>query len=158
MSFPIIPDIKPDIKLDHKQVVDMLLASIAQEEKGLAHIINVEGEKLKFILGKLQCPCAGEAELESLKEMNREVRRTLQTVLKSQMLLQVKLEDVMEMVPPVPRPQPVPRPPIPQPALFPRPFKIVLPTVRVKAEKSRAPKRRKVIKVVERAKLKEVEE
>jgi hypothetical protein len=89
MSFPIIPDIKPDIKLDHKQVVDMLLASIAQEEKGLAHIINVEGEKLKFILGKLQCPCAGEAELESLKEMNREVRRTLQTVLKSQMLLQV---------------------------------------------------------------------
>lgn len=160
MSFPNIPDIKPEISLDRAQAVDMLLASIALEEKGLANIIYVEGEKLKYILNKLQCQCAGEAEFQCLQEMNREARRTLQTVLKSQMLLQIKLEEVRDLIPPLPRPQPGQHPPSPQPGPCSRSFKIILPTVRSKTmgRKNRTPGHRRVVKVMKRAKPLEIEE
>lgn len=146
MSFPNIPDINPIINLKRDQVVDMLLASIAKEEEGLAHIIDVEGKKLQFILNQIQSHnvCSG-----NLHEMNREARRTLQTVLKSQMLLKLKLENVLEMVPPLPYPS---NPPFSPPALHPQPCKIVLSPVQHTAPKKVIPKRKREIKVVRKAK------
>lgn len=98
MSFPTIPQITPTISLNRTQVVNLLLASVAFEELGLAHIINAEGEKLQAALGTLPgcshvlCPS-----FDGLISINREVRRTLQTALKSQMLLQFKLEDILDI-------------------------------------------------------------
>jgi hypothetical protein len=40
MSFPIIPTITPSISINRTQVVNLLLASVAFEELGLAHVIN----------------------------------------------------------------------------------------------------------------------
>ena len=150
MSFPNIPDIKPIIDLKRDQVVDLLLASIAREEEGLAHIINVEGKKLQFILNQLQ---SHNTDSGGLRELNREVRRTLQTVLKSQMLLNLKLEDVMEMVPPLSHP------PVPLPPLHPRPCKIILSPVQrpVSDKKKPFPKRKKGIKVVRKRKTRDEE-
>lgn len=46
MSFPNIPDnISPAIDLPTDQIINLLLASIAFEELGLAHIINAAAEK-----------------------------------------------------------------------------------------------------------------
>lgn len=53
LSFPNIPNIKPDIDLDEEDVLSLLLASIALEELSLAHIMNAEAEKLQAVLGTL---------------------------------------------------------------------------------------------------------
>ena len=51
MSFPKIPDVNPKINFRQEDAINLLLASIAFEELGLAHIINAEAEKIQFILG-----------------------------------------------------------------------------------------------------------
>ncbi|MGE5474200.1 MAG: hypothetical protein ACM3UU_08285 [Ignavibacteriales bacterium] len=99
MSFPNIPDIEPDIDLTRDQVINLLLASIAFEELGLAHIINAEAEKIQFVLGTLDNqppppPCT----MNKLLEINRSVEHTLRSVIKNQMLLQFKLEDVLNII------------------------------------------------------------
>ncbi|MFD0051596.1 hypothetical protein ACFVHQ_20150 [Actinomycetes bacterium NPDC127524] len=46
MSFPNIPNVTPPISVTIGEAVNLLLASIAFEEPGLAHIINAEAEKI----------------------------------------------------------------------------------------------------------------
>jgi hypothetical protein len=97
MSFPTIPTITPSISLNRIQDVNLLLASVAFEELGLAHIINTEGEKLQAVLGTLPGLSITATTISGLLSVNREVRRTLQTALKSQMLLEFKLEDILDI-------------------------------------------------------------
>ncbi len=97
MSFPTIPKIAPSINLSRKQVINLLLASIAFEELGLAHIINAEGEKIQASLGLIPCLHVNAPSFGGLLAINRDVRRTLQTVIKSQMLLQFKLEEILSL-------------------------------------------------------------
>ncbi|MET3210200.1 UNVERIFIED_CONTAM: hypothetical protein ABIC26_003148 [Paenibacillus sp. PvR008] len=47
MSMPGIPDINPLISLTRKEVIHMILASIAMEEMGLSNILHAEGEKIQ---------------------------------------------------------------------------------------------------------------
>ncbi|MEN6462998.1 MAG: hypothetical protein ABFC94_16725 [Syntrophomonas sp.] len=111
MSFPTIPQISPTISLDRNQVVNLLLASVAFEELGLAHVVNTEGEKLQAALGTLPGITSVRAtNLLGLLSVNRDVRRTLQTVLMKEMLLEFKLEDILDItgipsnIPPGPTP------------------------------------------------------
>src|SRR5699024_12651101 len=53
MSQANIPDINPEITITRDDVTNLLLASIAMEELGLAHILNAEGEKIQYALGTL---------------------------------------------------------------------------------------------------------
>ncbi len=99
MSFPTIPEISPTISINRTQVVNLLLASVALEELGLAHIINAEGEKIQAALGTLPGLSVTVSSFAGLITINREVRRTLQTALKSQMLLQFKLEEILDIPP-----------------------------------------------------------
>lgn len=104
MSFPTIPNITPSISLNRNDVVNLLLASIAFEELGLAHIINAEAEKIQFAVGTLpgQTPLEPPT-LANLISINRSAEQVLRTVIKNQMLLQFKLEDLLE-IPPTPEP------------------------------------------------------
>jgi hypothetical protein len=99
MSLPTIPTITPSINIDRTQVINLLLASVALEELGLAHIINAEGEKLQAVLGTLPGLTITAHSISGLLSVNREVRRSLQTVLKNQMLLEFKLEDILDIPP-----------------------------------------------------------
>ncbi|HBK52725.1 hypothetical protein [Syntrophomonas wolfei] len=99
MSLPTIPTITPSINLNRTQVINLLLASVALEELGLAHIINAEGEKLQAVLGTLPGLTITATSISGLLSVNREVRRSLQTVLKNQMLLEFKLEDILDIPP-----------------------------------------------------------
>ncbi|TYQ16892.1 UNVERIFIED_CONTAM: hypothetical protein Cloal_3468 [Acetivibrio alkalicellulosi] len=97
MSFPTIPDILPDIDIDREDVINLLLASIAFEELGLAHVINAEAEKIQFVLGTLPGQEVSDATIDDLIDINRSVERVLRSVIKKEMLLQFKLEDVLEI-------------------------------------------------------------
>ncbi|MCA1055423.1 hypothetical protein LCM10_10545 [Rossellomorea aquimaris] len=90
MSMPNIPDIKPDIELKRRDVINLLLASIALEEIGLSHILNAEGEKLQKAIQLATC-------FDELLDANRSAERMLRSVIKQEMLLQFKLEDVLEI-------------------------------------------------------------
>jgi hypothetical protein len=99
VSFPNIPDVSPAIDINREDVINLLLASIAFEELGLAHLVNAEAEKIQFVLGTLegQIPPDPPPTLDDLLEINRGVERTLRSVIKNQMLLQFKLEDILEV-------------------------------------------------------------
>lgn len=101
MSMPNIPDIKPDIDICRDDVIDLLLASIALEEIGIAHIINAEGEKIQCITdecgedGKSGHHCV---KLEDLLEINKSVQTTLKDVIKKEILLEFKFENILELM------------------------------------------------------------
>ncbi len=98
MSFPNIPNIIPEIDISTEEAVNLLLASIAFEELGLAHIINAEAEKIQFVLGTLHNQTTSLATtIEDLIKIDTSVVHTLRTVIKQQMLLQFKLEDVLSI-------------------------------------------------------------
>jgi len=98
MSFPNIPNVNPDITLSREEVIDLLLASIAFEELGLAHIINAEGEKIQAVLGTLPSSGVRATSIADLIAINQSVNQTLKTVVKKEMLLQFKLEDVLALI------------------------------------------------------------
>lgn len=88
MSLPNIPDINPLIKLKRRDIIHLVLASIAMEEISLSHILNAEGEKLQIVLK--QHPCISE-----ILEINRSTERILRNIIKKQMLLHFKMEDIL---------------------------------------------------------------
>ena len=97
MSFPNIPDVDASVNISTEDSVNLLLASVAFEELGLAHVINAEAEKIQFVLGTLDEEERSKTtpSIEDLLEINRSVDQTLKEVIKTQMLLQFKLEDVL---------------------------------------------------------------
>ena len=97
MSFPNIPDVDPTIELSLENSVHLLLASVAFEELGLAHLINAEAEKIQYVLGTIegQCTLNPPPTLEDLLTVNRSVDQTLRDIIKKEMLLEFKLENVL---------------------------------------------------------------
>lgn len=85
---PNVPDVTPEITITREQAITLIIASIAFEELGLAHIINAEGEKIQTGLGLATT-------IDDLVIINNSVERTLRNVIKKEMLLQFKLEDAL---------------------------------------------------------------
>lgn len=96
MSFPNIPNVTPSITVTTGEAVNLLLASIAFEELGLAHIINAEAEKIQAVIGTLPGVSIPGTTIGSIIEINNNVNNTLKTVIKKEMLLQFKLEEIIE--------------------------------------------------------------
>lgn len=97
MSFPNIPDVDASVDISTEDSVNLLLASVAFEELGLAHLINAEAEKVQYVLGTLEGQEGSEtpATVDDLLRVNRSVDQTLRDIIKKEMLLQFKLEDVL---------------------------------------------------------------
>jgi len=100
MSMPNIPNIKPEIEIKKEEVINLLLASIALEEIGLAHIINAEGEKIQCITNQCEDGKDGHhcVKLDDLLEINKSVQTTLKDVIKKEMLLEFKFENILEFM------------------------------------------------------------
>jgi hypothetical protein len=75
-------------------VINLLLASIALEELGLAHIINAEGEKIQYVLGLTPA-----ATFNQILEVNDSVQDVLDLVIKKELLLDSKLKQVLDSIP-----------------------------------------------------------
>lgn len=99
MSMPNIPDISPTISIDRNDVINLLLASIALEEIGLAHIINAEGEKIQYALGTLDGSSPSpQPSLEDILDVNSSVNDTLAMAIKKELLLDIKLKQVLDLI------------------------------------------------------------
>ncbi|NMA89768.1 MAG: collagen-like protein, partial [Amphibacillus sp.] len=98
MSQPNLPNITPDISINRNDVINLLLASIAMEELGLAHIINAEGEKIQYALGTIP-GLTPAATLEDILSVNDSVQDTLAMTIKKELLLDNKLNKVVDLVP-----------------------------------------------------------
>ncbi|PYG89876.1 hypothetical protein LY28_00475 [Ruminiclostridium sufflavum DSM 19573] len=96
MSMPNIPNLTPIIDIDREDAFNMLLASIAMEEMGLAHIINAEGEKLQYLFkSEAHKPFS----IADIKDVNYGVEKVIRETMKLQMLLQEKLDTVITHIP-----------------------------------------------------------
>jgi BclB C-terminal domain-containing protein len=100
MSQANIPDISPNITITRDDVINLLLASIAMEELGLAHIINAEGEKLQYALGTLP-GLTSPATLEEILLVNGSVQDMLEMAMKKELLLDNKLKQVTQITSPI---------------------------------------------------------
>ncbi|MFD3448189.1 hypothetical protein ACFDTO_26710 [Microbacteriaceae bacterium 4G12] len=101
MSFPNVPNVTPTISLTTAQTVPLLLASIAFEELGLAHMINAEAEKLQLVLGTLPGGTKldpGTVTITNLLDIDTSVQRTLKDIIKKEMLLEFKFENILELL------------------------------------------------------------
>lgn len=106
MSLPNIPNITPTISISRTEVINLLLASIALEELGLAHIINAEAEKIQFVLGTLNGGSHVTPTVPDLIAIDESVQTTLKEVIKKEMLLEFKLEEVLKIPTAAPAPTP----------------------------------------------------
>jgi len=101
MSMPNIPDVKPDIDIDRDQSIDLLIASVAFEELGLAHLVNAEAEKIQFALGTIKETMHEPIEkptLDELLQVNKSVEKMMKRVIEHEILLDFKLEDAIELI------------------------------------------------------------
>ncbi|QFG00354.1 hypothetical protein PB01_16920 [Psychrobacillus glaciei] len=97
MSQPNIPNITPTITITRDDVINLLLASIALEELGLAHIINAEAEKIQYALGTIP-GLSPAASLENILQVNESVQDMLDLVIKKELLLESKLKQVIKTI------------------------------------------------------------
>lgn len=91
---PNIPEkICTNININRKDLVDLLLISIALEELSLSHIINAEGEVMELFIKELKCH--KQISSYDLIKMNRSVSDTLRIVLEKEKTLKDKLIEVL---------------------------------------------------------------
>ncbi|MFD2443232.1 hypothetical protein ACFSO7_04455 [Bacillus sp. CGMCC 1.16607] len=105
MTFPLLPEDIESLDLNPDQIAFLLLASIAFEELGLAHLINAEAETIQAVLGTLVDSDENQVNedivatsFEELLEANSSVEKVLKTIIKKEMLLQFKFENVLEFL------------------------------------------------------------
>jgi hypothetical protein len=98
MSFPNIPNVTASITITRGQAINLLLASIAFEELGLAHIINAEGEKIQSVVGTLPGLTPTVPSITDLQAIDTSVSTTLKNVIKKEMLLEFKLDDLITLI------------------------------------------------------------
>ena len=91
-----IPESPPG-ELTRENVINQILTSIAMEEVGMSHVLNAEGEKIKFILGKLEGTSLKElATIEQVLEVNQSVQDLLEIATQQQILLKQKMTRVLK--------------------------------------------------------------
>lgn len=101
MSMPTFP--KNDPPLTREGSLNEIISSIAAEELSLSHLLNVEGEKLQYVLGTLP-GLDGAASLDEVMQVNKSVKDTLSGIMEQQMALTSKLGAVLK-APTLPGPE-----------------------------------------------------
>lgn len=101
MSMPTFP--KNDPPLTREGSLNKIISSIAAEELSLSHLLNVEGEKLQYVLGTMP-GLDGAASLDEVMQVNKSVKDTLSGIMEQQMALTSKLGAVLK-APTLPGPE-----------------------------------------------------
>ena len=91
-----VPEQERSVEITLDEAINLLLKSIAMEERSLSKLLDVEREKVLEVLDR--CRCGGGTLWDAL-EVNRSVDDILKTIAQLQMLLQFKLKNVQELRP-----------------------------------------------------------
>jgi hypothetical protein len=97
MSMPSFPEINPDITREN--AINMIITSIAMEELALSHIMNAEGEKLQYVLKKMEScddSCDNKYSIKELLLVNKSITDLLDSVSQNQMLLKSKMNRALD--------------------------------------------------------------
>ena len=99
MSMPKFPSDTGD--LTKENALNQILSSIAMEELGLSHVLNVEGEKMQYILGTLEGvdPPATPPTVEQVLQANQSIQKLLETIMMQQVFLRAKMCDALNAYP-----------------------------------------------------------
>ena len=111
MSFQDMPGVSSSTEFSHKEAKNLLLASIAFEEFGMARLITAEAEKIEHVLGthKQQGPPCPPATVDQILAVNQAADQVLRDIIKKELLLLMKLESVLaSQKPPKQKPHPHP--------------------------------------------------
>jgi hypothetical protein len=92
LSIPKFPEI-PDFS--REDAVNAILASIAMEEMGLAHIVNAEGEKIQFALGTLEGTTPPGSDIDDVLDINDSVQKLMSSVSQNQIFLRSKMMNAL---------------------------------------------------------------
>lgn len=84
MSFQDMPGVSSSTEFSHKEAKNLLLASIAFEEFGMARLITAEAEKIEHVLGthKKQGPPCPPATVDQILAVNQAQTKFCGTSLK----------------------------------------------------------------------------
>ena len=107
MSFQTAPDTTTSVEFSREESTNLLLASVACEEFGLARLIDAEAEKIQHILGdhKKSSHPKPPVTLDEILAVNKAVDQVLRDIIKKELLLLMKLESVLaDKKPPKHRP------------------------------------------------------
>jgi len=107
MSMPSFPNANDIPCL--KESISAIIASIALEETALSHILNVEGEKIQYMIEYVQSQGYENVNVDALLAVNNSVADVLKSVEAIQGILVKKLEMATQNVSPCP-PKPSPSP------------------------------------------------
>lgn len=97
MSFPSIPDVNTSAEFSRKDSLNLLLASVAFEEFGLARLIDAEAKKIQHVLDSHKGgPHPKQpVTVEQILAVNKSVDQVLRDIIKKELLLLMKLESVL---------------------------------------------------------------
>jgi hypothetical protein len=79
--------------IDMETALTNLVASIALEEAGLAHIINAEGEKIQAVINESNITT------REMTAVNKSVKNTIKSISKIENSLQLKFDDIYGILP-----------------------------------------------------------
>ena len=98
MSVQSIPDVSTSAEFSREDSLNLLLASIAFEEFGLARLIDAEADKIQHVLGdhhKGGPHPRPPVPFDQILDVNKAVDQVLRDIIKKEILLQLKLESVL---------------------------------------------------------------
>ncbi|MGF7186860.1 hypothetical protein GGQ84_002994 [Desulfitispora alkaliphila] len=78
-----------------ENALNLLLTSIALQEKSLSKMMDAETKKMLYVLNECQLE---KLSIQDTKDIHKSVNQTLTNMIKMQMLLQAKVENIVELV------------------------------------------------------------
>jgi len=89
--------IQPDAPTPTREdALNQIISSIAMEELGLSHILNVEGEKIQYVLGTLEGSIPPEvATIDDVLRVNNSVQKMLEVIFNHQLVLKEKMSKAL---------------------------------------------------------------
>lgn len=99
MSLPTIPDINPDIDIKQEDALNLLLDSMASEEKSINKLIEAQRLSVMRVLDDYKRRRNDRQALQDMLAVNESVEANLKNLARLQMLLHYKMNDVRELMP-----------------------------------------------------------
>jgi hypothetical protein len=94
MSMPSFPPIDPELNIEKS--ISMILYSIALEVTAISHVINAEGEKIKYATEYIKRNCC---DMQEIIDLNKSTEKLFEKINDTQLTLKNKMYGALEYAP-----------------------------------------------------------